>query len=205
MRLNVAVAPRGHNLRVDIKQLDVRGNDSYLPPVFLYDVNGPVDGAGRSPNAAAPHTDTPLHGVTEPTVCRHTHLPSVPSLLTRPHPPLLSRPAALPLSVPLSWRPLSSLLNLARVLLSLALSGCPALHGLPGVVITPGWSGRSTTGGSRTPQRRNPSRPGLEIPLQLLGNVWSERLDSLWTPPVVFFKQQQQEQQQPSAPSPELR
>lgn len=62
-----------------IKQLDVRGSDSYLPPV--QDVNRPVDGAGRSPNAPAPHTDTPLHGVTEATVWRHTHLPLVPDSL----------------------------------------------------------------------------------------------------------------------------
>lgn len=196
-----AFEPGCFYVRVGVKQLDVRGNGSYLPPVFLYDVNGPVDGAGRSPNAPAPHTDTPLHGVTEPAVCRHTHLPFVPALLTGPHPPLLCRPAALPLSVPLSWRPLSSLPNLARVLLSLALSGCPALHGPPGVLITPGWSGRSTTGGSRTRQRRNPSRPGLESLRQLLGNVWSERLGSWWTPPGVFFCNNNNL----SAPSPELR
>lgn len=199
MRLKPAVSTR---VLVGIKQLDVRGNDSYLPPVFLYDVNRPVDGAGRSPNAPAPHADTPLHGVTEPTVCRHTHLPLVPALPTGPHPPLLCRPAALPLSVPLSWRPLSSLLDLAGVLVSLAPSGCPALSGLPGVLITPGWSGRSTTGGSRTRRRRrNPSRPGLGRLLQLLGEVWSERLDSLWTPPGFFFFNNNNL----SAPSPELR
>lgn len=48
--------------------------------MFLYDVNRPVDGAWRSPYAPTPHTDTPLHGVTEPTVRWHTHLSLVHSL-----------------------------------------------------------------------------------------------------------------------------
>lgn len=64
-----------------VKQLDVRvGDVTVLPPVFLYDVNRPVDGAWRSPHAPTPHTETLLHGVTEPTVGRHTHLSLVHSL-----------------------------------------------------------------------------------------------------------------------------
>lgn len=132
--------------------------------MFLNDVNRPVDGAWRSPHAPTPHTDTPLHGATEATVGWHTHLPLVHSLTLRtPHPPLLCRP----LSLPLSLQPLSSLLNLARVLVCLALSGCPAPHGFPGVLITPGWSGRTTTSGSRTQQPCNPFHSLLEILLQI--------------------------------------
>jgi len=66
-------------------------------------------GTRRSPYAPAPHSDTPLHGGTEATVCWHTHLSLAYSLLTRPHPPLLGRSAALPLLVLLSLWMLSSL------------------------------------------------------------------------------------------------
>lgn len=180
-----AFQPSCSCVRVGMKQLDVRGNDSYLPPV--YDVNGAVDGAGRPPNAPAPRADTPLRGVTAPAVCRHAHLPLVPALSERVL--TLLFPAVPPLflcgfrsaggrSHPRSTWPASSSVSLCRAArlsaasreFSLPLAGAdalpPAAPGRHGDAIHPG--------------------RGLKVSF----NFWvtsGASVDSLWTPPGLFF------------------
>lgn len=134
------------NLLHRVQQLDVRVGDVTLNYRLCFCMMsiGPLTARGD------PHTLALLTLILRSMEWQSPPLVGTLISLRTPHPPLLCRAATLPLSLPLSLRPLSSLLNLARVLV------CPALRGFPGVLIPSVWSGRATAGGSRTQQPRNP-------------------------------------------------